>query len=135
MIELLMLMLLRFIGGSGRHRDSLFVLTTTIDSAANSRSGQRRFLEVLIERIVDDSLSIQRSSSSASYHFLSRRSYTSTYSISVHNLQFIQKKFPLLKNQSFLKIFEVEVETLDFLLQASCLYIWGLKIEPSNLWC
>ena len=89
MIELLMLMLLRFTGGSGRHRDSLFVLTTTIDSAADSWSGWRRFLEVLIECIVDDSLLIQRSSSSTNYHFRSRRSYTSTYSISVQFTKFL----------------------------------------------
>ena len=141
MIELLML--LRFTGGSGRHRDSLLVLTTAIDSAADSRSGRRRFLEVLIERVVDDSLSIQRSSSSASYHLRSRQSSTSTHSISVHNLQFIHtqknknknKKFPLPKNQSFLQIVEAEAESLDFLLQAPSLYIWGMKIEPSNLWC
>ena len=89
MIELLMLMLLRFTGGSGRHRDSLFVLTTTIDSAADSWSGWQRFLEVLIECIVDDSLLIQRSSSSTNYHFRSRRSYTSTYSISVQFTKFL----------------------------------------------
>ena len=46
-----------------------------------------------------------------------------------------KKKFPLPKNQSFLQIVEAEAETLDFLLQAPSLYIWGMKIEPSNLWC